>query len=176
MDILPFPSPRTITVFCAPSAAAEPVIELIAELSLLGPVTILDGGNCFPAYRLIRSIRGRTADLNVVMKRVFVRRAFTCFQMQSLLDGTPSFAQPYIVLDLLVSFYDEQVPEREVRRLLDACLRDVERLAESAPVLVTVTPARTPERAFLIEQVCARATQFYLPELPALPVTQPALF
>ena len=52
----------------------------------------------------------------MVMKRIFIRRAFTCFQMQALLDNTPSLPQPHIILDLLATFYDEQVPEREINR------------------------------------------------------------
>jgi hypothetical protein len=176
MNILPFLPPRAITVFHSPAVAGEPVVELIAELSLLGPVTVLDGGNCFPAYRLIRSIRARTVDLRAVLQRVIVRRAFTCFQMQALLDGTPSMPQPCIILDPLATFYDEQVREGEVRRLLDACLRQVERLAGIAPVLLAIPPARTAERAFLVERICSCAAQLYSPEFPALPAAQLTLF
>jgi hypothetical protein len=176
MDILPLPPPHTLTVLCAPAPAGEPVIELIAGLALRGPLTILDGGNCFPAYRLIRAVRGRTEDLSGTLACIFLRRAFTCHQMLALLEGTPSRPQPYILLDLLATFYDEQVPEPESRRLLESCLRQVERLAQSAPVLVTVAPPRTPERSVFVEQVCARAVQLYVPELPAPPCLQPALF
>lgn len=176
MDILPIPPPRSLTVFCSPSAAGEPVIELIAGLALGGPLTILDGGNCFPAYRLLRAVRARTTNLPAVMQRVFVRRAFTCHQMLAMLEGTPSLPQPTILLNLLSTFYDEQIPERETRRLLESCLRQVERLAQNAPVLVTVTPPLTPERAFLVERLCARAGQLFVLELPASPVLQPSLF
>jgi hypothetical protein len=176
MDILTLPSPHTLTVLCAPAAAGEPVIELIASLALHGPLTVLDGGNCFPAYRLIRSVCGRTEDLPGVLGRIFLRRAFTCHQMLALLEGTPARPQPYILLDLLATFYDEQVPESESRRLLQGCLRQVERLEQVAPVLVTVTPPPIPERSAFVEMVCARAVQLYIPELPAPQSAQPALF
>ena len=176
MDILTLPPTHTLTVLCAPTPAGEPVIELIARLALHGPLTVLDGGNCFPAYRLIRAVRGRTEDLSGVLGRIFLRRAFTCHQMLALLEGTPARPQPYILLDLLATFYDEQVPEAESRRLLEGCLRQVERLAQVAPLLVTVTLPRTPERSAFVEQVCNRAVQLYIPELPAPQSAQPALF
>jgi hypothetical protein len=176
MNTLPFLPARTLTVLCSRAAASDPVVDLLATLAIHGPVTVLDGGNCFPAYHLARTVSSRTSDLSEVMQHIFVRRAFTCHQMLSLLDGTPSLPQPYLILDLLATFYDEQIDEREVRRLLEACLQEVERLAQIAPVLVTVTPARTPERGFLVEQVCARANQLFMPVMPEKQAVQPALF
>lgn len=176
MNILPFPPPRTLTVLCSSAPAGEQVIELMAALALHGPLTVLDGGNCFPAYRLLRAVRGRTVDLAAVTKNIFIRRAFTCHQMTALLEGTPSLAQPYILLNLLATYYDEQVPEREIRRLLDSCLSQVERLAQNAPVLITLTPPLTKERAFLVEHVGAHAGQLYLPEVVSPTFLQPALF
>jgi hypothetical protein len=176
MDILPIPPARSLTVFCSPNVAGEPVIELIAGLALSGPLTILDGGNCFPAYRLLRTVRTRTTNLPAVMQRVFVSRAFTCHQMLALLERTPSLPQPHILLNLLSTFYDEQIPEHETRRLLESCLRQVDRLAQNAPVLVTVAPPLTLERAFLVERLCTRAGQLFVPEIPAPPVLQPPLF
>jgi len=108
MDILPLPQPHSLTVFCG-SGRSEPVAQVMAELALRGPLTILDGGNRFPAYHLIRLIRGRTPDPSAVLQHTFVRRAFTCYQMLVLLEGTPALSQPYILLDLLATFYDEQV-------------------------------------------------------------------
>jgi hypothetical protein len=140
MDILPIPLPRSITVYCSPAAAGDTVIKLVAELALCGPVTILDGGNCFPAYSLLRAIRRRTTQLAAITQQVFVRRAFTCHQMLALLEGTPCLPQPYILLNPLDTFYDEQIPEAEIRRLLEVSLLQMERLAQGAPVLASITP------------------------------------
>jgi hypothetical protein len=79
-------------------------------------------------------------------------------------------------LDLLATFYDEQISVQEVRRLLDGCLREVERLCRTSPVLVTTTPPPTAGRAFLVEQLCARVGQLFAVDVPALPLLQPALF
>jgi hypothetical protein len=175
MDNLPIPSPRSLTVFCTSGKSIEPVAQVMAELALRGPLTVLDGGNRFPAYRLIRLICDRTPYPSLALQRTFIRRAFTCYQMSALLEATPALPQPYILLDLLTTFYDEQVSMQEVSRLLDGCLRQIERLYQTSPVLVTATPPPTTERAFLVEQLCARASQLYAIELPSLPILQPPL-
>ena len=176
MDILPLPQPHSLTVFYASGRSIEPVAQVMAELALRGPLTVLDGGNRFPAYHLIRLICNRSPDPSIALQHTFVRRAFTCYQMLALLEGTPALPQPYILLDLLATFYDEQIPIPEVRRLLDGCLHEVERLCLTSLVLVTTTPPPTAERAFLVEQLCARAGQLFTVDVSALPLLQPALF
>jgi hypothetical protein len=177
MDILPIPQPHSLTVFCASGRSIEPVTqEVMSELAVRGPLTVLDGGNRFPAYHLIRLIRSRVPDPSTALQHTFLRRVFTCYQMLALLEGTPALPQPYILLDLLATFYDEQISIQEVRRLLDGCLREVERLCRTSPVLVTATPPPTAERAFLVEQLCARAGQLFAVDVPALPLLQPTLF
>jgi hypothetical protein len=57
MDILPAPKPGSITAGFGASAFLP---TLLAELVLRGPVTVLDGGNRFPAYRIAREIRKRS--------------------------------------------------------------------------------------------------------------------
>lgn len=166
----------SLIVVSSRSAAREEVAALSAELALRGPVTVLDGGNCFPFYRFARLIRAKTLEGATAVKRLFIRRAFTCYQMLELLASTPALDQPYLVLDLLATFYDEQIPEREVRRLLDACLVEVNRLSMSAPVMITLSPPRLTERAFLAEQICQTADKSFILDEPAPEFIQAALF
>ncbi len=176
MELLPALRPGALLVICAPHAAREPIACLTAELALQGSVTVLDGGNRFQPYRVARLLRQKTVDVTSAAQRIFIRRAFTCYQMLALLECTPSFRQPYIILDLLATFYDDHVPAHEARRLLEACLHQVERLGQFAPVVVTLAPPLVPERAFLVELVCARADQLLMPEVPAPVETQLPLF
>jgi len=176
MELLPILRPGALLVVCATSAASEPVSRLIAELALRDAVTVLDGGNRFQPYRVAQLLRQKTVEVNRAAQRTFIRRAFTCYQMLALLEGTPSLRQPYIILDLLATFYDDHVPAHEVRRLLEACLRQVERLGRLAPVMVALAPPLIPERAFLVEMVCARADRLLMPEISTPVETQPSLF
>lgn len=176
MDILPTLHSGALIVVCAPYAAREPVAVLAAELALRGPLTVLDGGNRFQPYRVAQLLRQHTAQVDSAAKRLFIRRAFTCYQMLALLEDTPALRQPYIILDFLATFYDDHVNEREARRLLDACLRQVERLHQFAPLVVTLAPPLVADRAFLVEQVCVRAERVLMQEIPASKIHQPALF
>lgn len=176
MNTLPVPLPRTLTVLCAPHGGGEPVMQLLAELALCGPVTVLDGGNHFPAYRLLRLLSLRSPDPAAAARRVCVRRAFTCYQVLALLESLQALPQPCLLLDPLSTFYDEQISLAEVTRLLEGCLQQLERLCQAAPLLVVLSPAHTPERAGLVERVCSCAGQLYFLELPAPQVLQPALF
>ena len=175
MNILPAITTGSFTVVCAQHAAREQITSVIAELSLRGPLTILDGGNRFQAYRVAHLIRKQTPDVRAAAERLFIRRAFTCYQMLALLENTPSERQPYLVLDLLATFYDDHVPTHETSRLLDACLTQLERLRRAAPVAITLAPPQVEERAFLVERVCSKANQLFTLELPAPQPYQPEL-
>jgi hypothetical protein len=176
MDILPALSPTTLAAIYAPGAARETISSLTAALALRGQVTVLDGGNRFQPYRVAQLLRQKTAQVDSAAKNIFIRRAFTCYQVLALLEGTPALRQPCLVLDLLATFYDEHVSEREARRLLTACLRELERLCRGAPVVVSLSPPLVPERAFLVEMVCTRADRLLMPDVPAVAETQLTLF
>jgi hypothetical protein len=123
----------------------------------------------------MRTLRRRTANLLPTANRIFLRRAFTCHQMLALLESTPSLHQPYLILDLLATFHDENVPTAEVSGLLDRCLAQLDRLRLEAPIIVSLMPPRQ-ERFFLFERVCARGDQLIDIEVPYPLITQPSLF
>ncbi len=175
MNILPVLQTGRLIALFAPHAAREESMTLIAELALRGAVTVLDGGNRFMPYRVAQLLRRKTVDIVSVSKRIFLRRAFTCYEMNSLLADTPAFPQPYIILDLLNTFYDDHVPLHEACRLLKCCMDQVNRLRRSAPVVLTLAPGPVEERAFLIEEVCGEAERVYTLEADTSP-SQLSLF
>ena len=142
MDTLPIPLPasRTVTVLVTPAHSGDLLARLLAELALRGRLTVLDGGNRFPAYRLLQHLRLRLPDPASVARQVTIRRAFTCHQVLALLESAPPLPHPTVLLDPLAAFYDENVPLPESSRLLDSALRQVERLRQHAPVLIVLPP------------------------------------
>ena len=175
MNILPEIRKKKLIIICAQDAARAQVSMLTAGLALHSAVTLLDGGNRFPAYQTVRMLRRMTLDIVPVAKRIFVRRAFTCYQMLELLESTPALPQPYIVLDLLASFYDENVPLPEVNRLLDRSLVQLDRLKLAAPIVVTLGQPQM-ERSCLYEKVRSRGDQTIDIEIPFPIISQPTLF
>ena len=96
-----------------------------------------------------------------ISKRIFVRRAFTCYQVVNLLESTPALAHPYVILNLLSTFQDDQVKPNEADRLLALCLSHIERLRLYAPVAITLEPIILVEKEFLLKRICERADEVF---------------
>lgn len=176
MEILPALRPGSLIVIYAGHAARNEISHVAAELAMRGPLTVLDGGNRFQAYRIAHLLRKNTTNIYAAAQRLFVRRAFTCYQMLALLENTPTLRQPYLILDLLACFYDEQIRMQEASRLLETCLQQINRLRQAAPVAVTLGPPLLEERTVLVDRVCAQADTIFTTGEPTTSAIQPALF
>jgi hypothetical protein len=116
------------------------LLELAARLALTSSVRVLDCGNCFNVYTVTQALHQRTMHTTPALRRISVARAFTCYQVTTLLESTPQDATPTLVLDLLSTFHDESVPEGERRRLLDINVAALHRLSRQGSVLVSIHP------------------------------------
>jgi hypothetical protein len=153
-----------------PRAICPTLLALTARLAEAGPVRVVDGGNRFNVYTVARAARGRSEVLN----RITVSRAFTCYQALSLLESTPAIQAPFVVLDLLNTFYDENVQAGERKRLLGQCLTNLDRLEKESSGLVSVHPAAVPSQTGreLLEMIQAAARDSYHVQMAA-PALEP---
>lgn len=154
----------------------ELVNAAIARLAFAGPLLVLDGGNSFQAHRIARLLRSQTEDLHAVLNNIVVARAFTCYQVVSLLAGTPATPVPILVLELLDTFQDENVRLEERQRLLVETIAHLRRLSRRAPLAVSAAPALTSDGAALLnalEDACDGAWR--LESMPP-PATQLSFF
>ena len=101
MDILPVLKTGKLIVIYTSDAARTESMVLIAELSLRGAVTIMDGGNRYRPYQVAKLLRTKTADISTAANRLFSRRAFTCYEMNTLLSSTPSLFDSGLVEHIL---------------------------------------------------------------------------
>jgi hypothetical protein len=123
-----------------PRGSTKLVLNLVARQSRRAPLRVLDGGNRFNAYVVAQALRQQTTDVEAALKRIYIARAFTCYQVVTLLHETLAAPLPTLVLDLLATFRDESVALEERRRLLRTCTTQLNRLADRAPLLVSATP------------------------------------
>jgi hypothetical protein len=153
-----------------PRSLNTAMLTAVARLGESGSLRVLDGGNRFNAYMVARLARGRAE----VLDRIMIARAFTCYQVLSLLESTPATQAPFVVLDLLNTFYDESVQAGERKRLLRACLPHLHRLETAAGGAVSVHPPAVPSQA-AIELLCmlqaATADTYFVQ--PAAPPSAP---
>ncbi len=178
MKTLLNPLPGDLLLVLAPHAGGAIMWELIARLASRGAVRLLDGGNRFDVYKcnlaVGQALGGRTADLPAVLERIHLSRAFTCYQVVTLLESTPAEPVPTLVLDLLSTFYDENVSTAESLRLLQECIAQLQRLSRLAPVAVSIRPGPPESRPELLNAALAAASQVWRLE-PNLPEPPPRL-
>ncbi len=137
---------KGIALLCGTEIPAELIFKPIAQIAGRGgAVFVVDGENSFRSYLIARFAREMSFDPRRALASVHVARAFTCYQLTELVTRLNSRADnthctAIVCLGLLGTFYDEDVPLPEARRLLQEVIAPLKLLAERLPVLVTVRP------------------------------------
>lgn len=171
------PKAGSFILLAGPRNLNATLLTAIARLAERLPVRVLDGGNRFNAYTVARQARASSAfdgGAVDVLERITISRAFTCYQVLSLLESTPATRCPFVILDLLNTFYDESVRAGERKRLLRSCIEHLHRLEREAGGLVSVHPPAVPSQAAveLLGMLQAATPDTYFVQ-PAPPVPEP---
>ena len=145
-------------------AASNWMWELSAWLALQGNLRVLDAGNRFNAYPVALAIRRQHQNPRVVLERIRLSRAFTCYQVDVLLEEWQPLPYPTLVFDLLSTFYDENVNLPESQRLLRQVIWRLQQLSKIAPVVVSTRLPATicAERMVLFEMLKAQVGELRL--------------
>jgi hypothetical protein len=142
-------APGEATLFEGPTAAVEPIVELLYAGNALarGRISLLEGANRFHPYRIGELGRSLGADATETLHRIRLARAFTAYQMVALVDGWAAEVRrrpPTLLVghDLPALFAADEILEderalllRHVARTLGALLREV-----PVPLLLTLSP------------------------------------
>ena len=131
------------------------------------PIALVDGTNRFDLYAVAdvaRRLGNRRATPEDLLRRIFVSRAFTCYQMEAVVtERLPRFLAREkipvaVIFGLLDTFYDEQAPLFEVRaglRRVMASLRQLKRDNIAVLLALQNTVPASPERRTLFPSVAA---------------------
>ena len=98
-------------------------------------VIVLDGANRFDPYMVSSFARKVFISPERLLKRIRIARAFTCYQMATLIGEklialVGAIQKPWVILlGPITTFLDEDVPEREVRPLFERSLKKIEEMA-----------------------------------------------
>jgi len=147
-------------------------LALTAQIALRRPVWVIDGGNRFDALWLAEYAASGGHAPEPVLARINISRAFTCHQMAERILSLPAEAAPLVILHLLDTFYDENVPITEARRLLNALWPVLRRRSRSVPVALTLRPPhseRVADREGFYSGILRRADRRVGPE----PISSP---
>jgi hypothetical protein len=114
------------------------------------PVVAVDGANCFNLYRLTEWAKRKRLDSPALLQRLRIARAFTPFQMATILhhigaEMDSQRARRLVITGLPDCLYDEELSEQEARSTFVRCRRNLLRLAERHTVLAfSDAPAHPP--------------------------------
>lgn len=176
-DLATFVTTGDLALVMGPRAEELALLELSATLARHEVVRVLDGGNSYNALYVARYVRRHTVQLDETLNRIVVARAFTCYQMVTLLSETAVSPHPTLVLDLLATFGDESIDLGESHRLLTQVIGQLHRLRHQAPVVVSVRPlsGHQPERTGLLTRLIEAADHLFMRDSPATAAAQPPL-
>jgi hypothetical protein len=162
LGLPPLARPGQIYLITGHSSLIRPVAqELLHRFAILGELRVILGGNRFSLERLPLLLGDDIARLPEVLNGVKISRGETCYQLLDALKQTETSQIPLIVMDMLDSFYDEDLTEREVERVLADSLAHVQRLSKKAPLLLSASA--NPGREQLLDTL--RDTAEYSIEL-----------
>jgi hypothetical protein len=118
------------------SSARAKNSELIARMTLRGAFTIISGTDRLPASSVVQYLRHRTNRPERLFDCVPLARGGTCFQLVDLLETTRPKPGPLLVFDFFCGFYDEDVKLDTRMRILERCVKGLEKFSHYGPVVV----------------------------------------
>ena len=121
----------------------------------------VDGGNVFNPYVVAKIARGHGLNPKNILERIYISRAFTAYQLSSLILGKLDRAirkfrsKLVAVADISSLFFDRDVPKTEAQDLFMKVCGRLEKIAKErkAIVLVSYTGRRSSGRGLFLEAV-----------------------
>jgi hypothetical protein len=141
--------------------------QLSKQLGGLGSnVVFIDGGNTFRLYKIARLAQLQQLNPQEVLERIYISRAFTAYQLTSLiLDKLEEAVKKYdaklvVISDIAGFFLDNDVPHEEAQRIYNQIVSYLQSFANKHQVVIVATylPYSDSQRNILFQEItCARA-------------------
>jgi hypothetical protein len=141
--------------------------QLPPQLGGLGSnVVFIDGGNTFKLYQITRLAKLHQLDPKQVLDRIYLSRAFTAYQMTSLIlqkleDAVKNCnAKLVIISDIAAMFLDKDVQDEEAKRIFSQVATRLLNFAREQGVIVVATypPHQDSQRNLCLQTLtCGRA-------------------
>ncbi|MGH9786854.1 MAG: hypothetical protein ACRD88_22010 [Terriglobia bacterium] len=130
-----------LTLFVGKPLASPLALPFCAPWLEQGKTVIaVDGANCFNLYRLTEWAKRKRLDSPALLQRLRIARAFTPFQLATILHHIGSDLDRHRATRLVITglpdcLYDEELSEAEARTTFARCRTNLLRLAERHTVL-----------------------------------------
>jgi len=141
--------------------------QLPAQLGGLGSnVVFIDGGNTFRLYKIARLAQLNHLNPRQALERLFISRAFTAYQLTSLiLDKLEETVQKYnaklvVISDIAGFFLDDDIPNEEAQKVYSQVISYLSSFAKKHQIILIATylPDSENERSSLLQEItCSKA-------------------
>jgi hypothetical protein len=141
--------------------------QLPVQLGGLGSnVVFIDGGNTFRLYKIARLAQLHQLNPQKVLERIFISRAFTAYQLTSLiLDKLEETikncnAKLVVISDIAGFFLDNDVPHEEAQRVYSQIISYLSSFAKKNQIILIATylPYSDNKRNSLFQEItCSKA-------------------
>ena len=130
-------------------------------------VVFIDGGNTFRLYKITRLAQLHQLNPQEVLERIFISRAFTAYQLTSLIiDKLEETIKTYnaklvVISDIAGFFLDNDVPHGEAQRVYSQIINYLSSFAKKHQIIVIATylPYSGSRRNSSLQEVtCSRAS------------------
>jgi len=142
--------------------------QLPTQLGGLGSnVIFVEGGNTFRLYNISRLAQLHQLDPRQVLDHIFISRAFTAYQLTSLiLDKLEEAIKTYnaklvVISDIAGFFLDSDVPHEEAQRIYSQIVSYLSAFARKHQIVVVATylPYSDNKRNSQLQEItCSRAS------------------
>lgn len=130
-------------------------VQLDHPIGLNSDAVFIDGGNSFEAYSVSNYAIEHRIEPKLALSRIHISRAFTCFQLASLVtEKLPGALTRYdstlaIIADITELFQDPEIKDKqEAYRVFQRILRSLSAIAEITGSLVIATNSRQDIKPF----------------------------
>ena len=141
--------------------------QLPAQLGGLGSnVVFIDGGNTFRLYKIARLAQLHHLNPRQALERIFISRAFTAYQLTSLiLDKLEETVQKYnaklvVISDIAGFFLDDDIPNEEAQKVYSQIINYLSSFAKKHQIVLIATylPDSENRRSSLLQEItCSKA-------------------
>ena len=167
---------RGLVLLLTQDKARKSKIDLIANLILSGPLFVVSGDEWMPSFLLSHIIREQTTEVKAILDRLYSVRASTCYRLFDSLANIPSNGEPILVMDVLHTFYDDDIPLRTRLFRLRECCRELKRLTLYRPVIVLTQEREGEDYEKFIPALYSIADTVFTLAPEAEHIKQPVLF
>jgi len=128
---------------------------------LSSPAVFIDGGNIFNPYFVAESARRYGLNPRMVLQRIYVSRAFTAYQLSSLIlerleEAIKKFEARFVAVSEISSlFLDRDVPRTEAEDLFVKVCRGLQKIAAEGKAVIAASheEKRSSSRGLFFEAV-----------------------